>query len=162
MVGVVRSAECPQRLVQHFAGVAQLDAQHDQVASVDVPPLAHPRHLQTVDNVYRCQHFWKNQRVDAHPLEELFARWVQILEVVNAGYRLLGSQGMGYHACIHVAALVGSDAHKEVGILHTSLLHGVDAGGAPLQRHDVITAVKVAQTVRVLVYEHAVLMVARQ
>ena len=68
---------------------------------------------------------------------------------------------MGYHAGSHVATLIGCDTHEEIGMFHTSILHGVDAGGASLQRHDVILAVQIAQTSRVFVDEHAVLVVAR-
>ena len=87
-----------------------------------IPPLAYPRHLQSVGNVNGCQRLGVNEGVDAHLFEERQLGWSQVFDVVNTRYRFLGSQRMGYHACCHVATLVGGDTHKEVGILYTCFL----------------------------------------
>ena len=93
-------------------------------------------------------------------VEEIFACRIEVFEVVDACYRFLGSQGVGNHAGCHVAAFIGRNAYEEVGMLHSGILHGVDAGSASLQRHDIIAAVEIAQSGGVFVNQHTVLVVA--
>ena len=129
---------------------------------MNIPALAHPRHFQSVGDIDGCQHLWIDERVDAHILEERMQVRGQILHIIYTRHRLLGAQGMSYHAGIHVTALVRSHAHKQVGMLCSGLFQGLYAGGRSVQRHNVVAAVQSGQTFYVIVYQHTVLMVFRQ
>ena len=66
---------------------------------------------------------------------------------------------MGKDAGIHVDALLGCDAYKEVGTLHSGIFQYADAGWRTVQRHDVIATVKSCQSFYVVIDEHTVLVV---
>ena len=161
MVRVIRSAELFQRLVENLAGLAKLDAQQNQCASVDIPALTYPRHFQSVGDVDSCQHLWVNERVDAHLLKHFQLMGSQIFNVVDTSHRLLSTQCVGYHASRHVATFFIHNTHKEVGMLNAGFLQCLDAGGRTEQGHDVITVVQSGQSLRIFVYQDTILMIFR-
>ena len=61
VVGVVGSAKVFQGLVKNLASLTQLYAEHHESASMHVPTLSYPRHLQAVVDVLSCQHLRVNE-----------------------------------------------------------------------------------------------------
>ena len=161
VVGVFGAAEVLQRLVQNLAALAQLDAQEDEGAVVDVPALAHPRHLQTVGDVDGRQHLGVDHRVDAHLLEKLLVLCREVLVVVDARHRLLRAESVGNDASRDVGGLLGGDADEEVGLVGSGLLQRTDTGGQRVVGHHVVLG-DTLQALLVVVDEHAALVLARQ
>ena len=69
---------------------------------------------------------------------------------------------MSDNTCIHITALVGSDPHEKVGILHSRRLEILDTRGRPLHCHYVIVAVKAFKATAVVIHQCTVLMFLRQ
>ena len=161
MVSSPRSAKVLQRLVEYLAPLPQLDAKQHESAAVDVPPLAYPRHFQSVGDVGGGQHFGVDHRVDAYLLEELLVLGLQVFVVVDAGHGLLGTEGVGDGAGRNIGGLLGGDAHEEVGLVGTGVLEYADAGGQGVVGHDVVLA-DAFQLLFVGIDEHAVLVLPRQ
>ena len=65
VVGIVGTANVFQWLVENLTVVVELDAQHHERASMNVPALSHPRHLQSADDLTCCEFFRINQVVNA-------------------------------------------------------------------------------------------------
>ena len=56
VIRVFRSANVAHGAVENGARLAQLDAKHDECSTMNVPTLAHPRHLESVVDVNGCKH----------------------------------------------------------------------------------------------------------
>ena len=143
VVGRLGLAEVFERLVEDFGGLAQLDAEHDECAVVNVPALPHPRHFQAVGNVHGGQFLGVDERGDAHALEMRLQFRVEELVVVDFGHRALGSEGFRQHARRHVEVFVGRDGDEEVGMRHARLLERADARVRGEQGHQVVVAADV-------------------
>ena len=137
MIRVVGAADVLEWLVEHLARFAQLDAQHHQSTIVHVPALAHPAHLQSVDNIGSGQHFRIDNGVDAQLVECLHERVGSIFVVVYLGHSFLCSERFSQGAAHDVFALIGCDGDKEVGIFGTSLFECLQAGARCLHHHQV-------------------------
>ena len=102
MVRVVWSAYLFQRFVQYLASLTKLNAQHYQCSIVHIPPLAHPRHLKSVDDVSCCQHLWVNQFINTELAEEFLLFVSNEFCIINLRHCLLSTQSMGYDTGIEV------------------------------------------------------------
>ena len=156
----LRLAKVLQRLVENLTGLAQLDAKHDKCSVVDVPALAHPRHLQSVDDIDGSKVLRIDERGDAHTLEERLQLRVHVLVVVDLCHCALGAKGLGKHTGIHVQILVGRDGDEQVGIVNTGIPQRLDSRRRCLNSHQVVIGTDTHQTLRVGVDEHRVVIVA--
>ena len=161
MIGIVRTTEVTQGLIQDLCRLPQFDAKQDEGTVVHIPPLAHPGEFQTVSDINGCQHFRINKGIHAEVLEEELMFRREVFVIVNAGYGLLRTEGMGQDTGIQVNALLRCHTNKQVSVLHTSVLQSLDARGRSLIGHHVIFAHR-AQTLLVIVNQNTVLMLARQ
>ena len=149
-----------ERLVEHLAGLAELDTQHHQRTVMDIPSLPHPRHFQTVDDVAGSQHLGIDDAADAHFVEEFLVLRIHILRTVDLGNGLLRTQRLRQSTCRHIIALIGRDGDEEVSILHPCLFQTTDAGGRGVHGEQIIINGQLAQFLLVLIHEHYLLLVA--
>src|SRR5574344_1205606 len=162
MIWVVRSAKQFNGLVEYLACLAQFYTEHHQCPSMHIPSLPHPTEFQGIDDIGSSKHLGIDKRVDTEFLEKWFEFRVEILIVVYSRYCLLRSNTVCYYTCVHVAALIGSDAHKKVGILHPRRLKILDTRRRALHSHYVIVAVEPLKATAVIVHQRTVLMFLRQ
>ena len=71
VIRVFRSANVAHGAVENGARLAQLDAKHDECSTVNVPTLAHPRHLESVVDINGCKHLRIDDRTYAQSGEKL-------------------------------------------------------------------------------------------
>ena len=102
-----------------------------------VPALAHPAHLQSVDDVGGGQHFGIDDGVDAQFVKCLHECVGGVFVVVNLGHGFLCSERFSQGAAHDVFVLVGRDGDKEVGIFGTRLFERLQAGARCLHHHQV-------------------------
>ena len=107
MIGIIRATEIFQRLVEDLTVAAQFDGEHHERATVDIPPLAHPRHLQPIIDLLRGEDLRIDEDIDSEVLVELPDVFFHILCVVDLGHRLLCVEGMGEDTTVYVLVLVG-------------------------------------------------------
>ena len=129
MIGIVRSAEVSQRLVQNLRRLTEFDTQEDEGTTMYIPPLTNPRQLQAVGDICSHQHLGIDKRVEAQVLKERLQLRRQVFVVVDTGHCLLRTKGMGQDTGIDVDALFGRHANEQIGMLCTSLLQGLDTRG---------------------------------
>ena len=106
-----------------YAGVvAQLDADNDYLAVVELEPVAHPVALEGGAYFQRGQIFGIDRVVYARAGEEGAVGRIHELVVVDAGHCFMGAEAFGYLAGDYIVGLVGGDGYKQLGFL--------DSGGA--------------------------------
>ena len=162
VVGLVGAAYLAQRSVEYLAAFAQLDAQHDECSVVDIPSLAHPRHLQAVDNVFSGQRLGVDYRVDTHLAEQLLVVGKHIFVGVYARHGALCPQPLGQRAGHDVLVLVGGDGNEQVGSVGSGMAQGVDTRRRGFDGKQVEVAANLLEVLGIVVDERYVILVARE
>ena len=92
MIRILRTYQLFQRAIEYLALLTQFDAEHHQGTVMHVPALAHPRHLQSIDNILRRQQFGVNDRVNPHALQHILILWLGILVFLYTSHGMPGSE----------------------------------------------------------------------
>ena len=162
VIGVFRTANFTHWTVEYGARLAQLDTKHDKRSTMNIPSLAHPRHLQAVVNVGSCEHLRIDYRADSESGKELFEVGFDIFRVVYLCYSLSCTESFGKNARRHVLAFVGRYGYKEVGIFRSCLRKRLDTGGRCLHCKNVDIRTDTRKSLLVGVHDHNIVMVARK
>ena len=115
------------QLFVHQAGVfANLHPDQDQGSSEQFPVLACPRAAYRVDDLFGCQHFRIDHRVDAQLFEQFFVFRQQIFVVVDTCQSFACSQLGGQDTCRNIRCLFRSNADEQVCFLYAGFFQVAD------------------------------------
>ena len=142
--------------------IVHLHAQQQQFAIVELPHLTHPTVPGTGLDVFGCQEFWIDQRLDAHVLEQFQALGLHVFVIIDTCHRMLCTQLLGQHGTRQVLAHVRSDSNEQVGTIHFSILQTLNGRRLLDQRHDVQLTAQTKESSLVSIDEHHILTVVRQ
>ena len=162
VIGVFRTADVAHRAVEYRTRLTQLDTKHDKRSTVNVPTLAHPRHLESVVYVCGCEHLWIDYRADSESGKELFEVGFDIFRVVYLSHRLSCAKSFGKNARCHVLTFIGSYSNKQIGTLRSCLLKRLDTGRRSLHCEYVYIRTNTRESLLVVIHDYYIVMIARE
>ena len=128
VVRVVGTADVLERLVEDFASLTQLDAEHHEGAVVHIPALAHPTHLESVVDIYGSEHLRIDELADTEFLEEFLCLRFHVFRIIHTCHGALGTEILGKDAGGDVGTLHRGDRDEEIRILNTGIPQGLQTG----------------------------------
>ena len=158
------SAQVLQRLTEQFSSLfPQLYAQQAQGTAVHLPILAHPRTLQSVNDLLRSQFFGINQRVNTHSVEHCNILLACILAIIHTGNSLPCTQSMSQHTARNIARLVRGYCNKQIRMGNTGLLLCSNACWRHTHCKQVIVTVgQRLHLLRILVHQNNIMILLRE
>ena len=126
MIGGVWPTHFLKRPVEDLTPVIHLQTQHRERASMDIPALAHPRHVKASNDVTSRKVIGIDDGCHAGPLEGLDDKSISKLVVLNPGDSLFGTHRFSQHTQAQVQVLILCHRDKQVGIFNPSIPERLD------------------------------------
>ena len=127
---------------------------------MNVPALAYPRHLQTVDDVFCSQYLGINDIVDSHFVEQFLVLLFDVCRAVHTCHRFFRPQLMRHDAGGYVDRLVRCDGDEKVGVFRTGLFQSTDVGCRAFHGQQVELAADLFKVLWIFIQQDDVLLVA--
>ena len=115
MIWVVRTDKFLERAVENSTSLPEFYAEHGQGTAIHIPTLAHPRHLQSLDDILRSKHLRVYDAVNAHCPKHFLVLFLGILVFLNLCHSMLHTKTLGHGAGTHIHFLVVGDGNEQVG-----------------------------------------------
>ena len=162
VVRVVGTADVLERLVEDFASLTQLDAEHHEGAVVHIPALAHPTHLESIVDIYGSKHLWIDELADTEFLEEFLCLRFHVFRIIHTCHGALGTEILGKDAGGDVGTLHRGDRDEEIRILNTGIPQGLQTGRFSYHGEQIAVGADACQALFAFIDECNLLLAARQ